>query len=249
MDGVQRWLEWRDVGLFGFTLTSPAVDAWVLPDVDDRAARRCFAREIEPILLQAHGWEALHASAVAGPDGAIAFCGTTGAGKSTTAYAMRARGFRQLADDHLVFSVDGSQPGGRPTIYPLSFEPNLRPKSVAHFESYEVHPTEGVEQEALPLAALVLLEQAPHLTAAVSITPVSPTRAFSEILPHAHAFDPADPAETERLTRSYLALVDQVPVFRVAYRPSFVVLDRLVDAIATLPELPKPSPVTEPRRR
>lgn len=62
-------------------------------------------------LFQQRGVLALHASAVAvGEDGAIGFLGESGAGKSTMAMAMNARGHRLLCDDVCVVldAPDGS---------------------------------------------------------------------------------------------------------------------------------------------
>jgi hypothetical protein len=52
-----------------------------------------------PAMLQSKGYVTLHGSAVVGPRGGLAFIGDKGAGKSTTAAAMTAIGYKILCDD------------------------------------------------------------------------------------------------------------------------------------------------------
>jgi hypothetical protein len=56
------------------------------------------------LVLRLRGVTCLHASAVAIGDRSIAFVGTTGAGKSTTAAAFARQGFRVLSDDIVALS-------------------------------------------------------------------------------------------------------------------------------------------------
>jgi hypothetical protein len=55
------------------------------------------------------GYEALHAGAIATPDGAIAIAAATGGGKSTLLAALLGRGAELMADDVLVLEPRGSQ--------------------------------------------------------------------------------------------------------------------------------------------
>lgn len=64
-----------------------------------------------------HGYEALHAGAVATPHGAIAIAAASGGGKSTLLSELLARGYALMADDVLVLESAGAGPGGgRPAI-------------------------------------------------------------------------------------------------------------------------------------
>jgi hypothetical protein len=63
----------------------------------------------------------------------------------------------------------------------------------------------------------------------VSLVPQA--RAFSEVLAHAHCFNPVDPAHSRRLAESYLGLVARVPVFMLEYRPGLQHLPRLTHAV------------------
>jgi hypothetical protein len=79
-DGTRVWVTWPD------RLTLDDVSAYLLGPVLG-------------VLLRLRGVTSLHASAVALADRAAVFVGRQGAGKSTTAAALLARGHRVLADD------------------------------------------------------------------------------------------------------------------------------------------------------
>ena len=81
---------------------------------------------------------------------------------------------------------------------------------------------------------VVILEQCATLSRPFSLDLVPAARAFSEMLPHAPCFDPGHAAETDRLTRHYLTLVERVPVHRFRYRPSFDTLPEIVAALSAL---------------
>lgn len=228
-----RWLSWEGLGLFRIGPDGPRVDAWPLPGLDAESFARRFAREVQPIVLQARGLEAMHASAVLAPAGALVICGRSHSGKSTLSYAFRGKGWRQLADDHVVLDFRG----GVAMVRPQPFTPSLRAPSAAYFGEKNAgeRPAAAPRQDAVRLAAVILLEQARELVEPLSIAPVAAARGFSDLLPHAHCFDPYDPAEQARLVNHYFALVHQAPVYTVRYRPSFALLGLLMKTIERLP--------------
>ena len=230
-----RWLVWHDLGLFriGSPRWPVVVEGWPVSGLTEDTFADRFVSEIQPILLQALGYEALHGSAVLLPTGVLAICGQSESGKSTLAYALAQKGRVQLADDHVIFDFRN----GLPAVISLPFHPHLRAPSVAHFGPAVVAPRAMAATNSLPLAAIVLLEQVPDLDAPFSIEAVAPGRAFSAVLPHAHCFDPHDPAETARLVDHYFAVVHHAPVYSVRYRPSFAFFDSLVRAVEELPLL------------
>jgi hypothetical protein len=66
------------------------------------------------VLCQQRGLLPLHASAIAGKSGVVAFLGNSGQGKSTLAAHLAQRGFRVLADD--VCLIDAAQAGAAMVI-------------------------------------------------------------------------------------------------------------------------------------
>jgi hypothetical protein len=68
--------------------------------------RHLLLNQVIPMVLNLRGQEALHASAIATPEGAVAFCGPSGAGKSTLAAIFQQGGTPLLTDDCLALSEE-----------------------------------------------------------------------------------------------------------------------------------------------
>ncbi|WP_144096684.1 hypothetical protein [Croceicoccus sediminis] len=130
-----------------------------------------LAGSIHSAVAAINGYTALHASAVEVDGKAIAFTGPPGAGKSTTAAAMRARGLAIVADDTLVVDMAGPHPMCLPGHKRLK----LWPDSVAMtgtpaFEQVsEDYPKIFAAEEPseidmpLPLGAIVTVEAGDEL--------------------------------------------------------------------------------------
>jgi hypothetical protein len=118
-------------------------------------------------LLQ--GYEALHASALAMPDGVIAITAATAGGKSTLLAELLGRGSALMADDVLVLEPRGTEPPLAQPAPPLMTVPAARLPALSvaqrteticsiedeHWIAVPVHPG------ALPLRALVVLDRQP----------------------------------------------------------------------------------------
>src|SRR5689334_9620303 len=85
--GSDHWIDWEGLGRFRFRRDGETVSVWPAPDVSPETITETFSRVLQPVVLQAMGRQALHASAAAGPTGVLAFCGRAGSGKSTIARA------------------------------------------------------------------------------------------------------------------------------------------------------------------
>lgn len=221
-------IDWRRVARFGFSRESREIRAWPVLGVSAEVVSDVFSR-LRPIILQALGWQALHASAAANATGAVAFCGKSHCGKSTLAFAMRGAGWRQLSDDALVLDIGAA--GAK--VCPLPFTTGLRPPSLSHFSNAHGSVSRldaQTPEEAVPLKALFLLRQHPRLDLP-RISPIARAQAFTAVLPHAHCFDEDDPNHMRRLVRDYFNLVDRVPIFALEYRPDFDRLPALIQAV------------------
>jgi len=98
-------LEWAKVGRFEIRGTSEIVFD-INPDVPPAIVKFPLLGTVMAVLLQVRGNLALHGSAVCIGDKGVGFLGDKGAGKSTTASAMVAKGYKLIADDLLTFSND-----------------------------------------------------------------------------------------------------------------------------------------------
>jgi hypothetical protein len=117
------------------------------------------------------GYEALHAGAIATPDGVIAIAAATGGGKSTLLAELLGRGSALMADDVLVLESRGTEaplahPAAPLMTIPAASIPMLSkgdsPRTISSLEderwiAVPVHP------EPLPLKALVVLDRRPGL--------------------------------------------------------------------------------------
>lgn len=229
-----HWIRWPGFASFRIDREGQ-VDAYPERSIDSARILDLFHRTIEPLALQALGWETLHASAVVMPRGLVGFCGECAAGKSTLAYGLSRGGYRQFADDSLVLHV--SSQGLRALELPFSVR--LRPQSAAHFDLTpdgqdprqvaEVPVRDAGRVSTEPLAALFVLSR---ITAGEPIVDqLTPSAAFRALLPHARCFDAKDPAVRRRVLEHYLALADLVPVYDLRFAAG---LDRLPAVLACI---------------
>jgi hypothetical protein len=230
-----RWMAWPCLATFRFAPHDPCITAFPDPYAPADIIWDTYRRSVLPMALQARGLEALHASAITGPTGVVAFCAASETGKSTIAFGLRRRGFPQWADDGVVFRAG---PEGA-TAFPLPFEARLRAGSrkifgsAAPLASRFQHngPGEQVHTAPAPLAALYLLERATAdaIDGPARIETVSPQDAFSALLVHAHVFNPLDQTRLAQMLRTYLELVARVPVFTIQFSPAHEHFNDLLD--------------------
>jgi hypothetical protein len=225
------WISWHGHGVFAFSLGSGDVRVWTEPERSPADVAHAFERVLQPVVLQAMDWEVLHAGAAVGPAGLVAFCGRSGVGKSTLSFAMEHKGWQQFADDSLVFRMEE----GAARAYPRPFVRRLRPASSEHFAQmgFELAaPFRPAQCGARSIAAVFLLCPDPSVSTP-RLSPIGGPQAFSELLSHAHCFDPDDRSQARRLVDSYSALAEQVPVVKLHYRPDLDQLAELVETVAT----------------
>src|SRR5262245_33174354 len=212
-----RWIDWPGLGAFSCSDQDTTVRGWPAADVSRDVFTDAFERIVQPLFLQGLGYQTLHASAVAGPSGALAFCGKRGSGKSTIGFALRARGWTQIADDALVISAIN----GDIVAHPLPFTPQLRESSFQYFAGTSKilpFPANQVGKPPVPLTAIFLLTQTPDAPGSAHAERLSRVRAFFELLPHAHNFDETDREAARALSEDYLTVAEKVPAIALTYR-------------------------------
>ena len=149
------------------------IRAHIPPDVPDAMVCASLLGTPMGVLLHYRGMPPLHASALAVGDRAVAIAGHRGAGKSTLARALLARGHRLLSDDQVVLDpltgrvlpgypgltlwADASVRAGDGTPDGLRISPQ--------FEKYHL-PFPGLHSDRpSPLALIVAMAANPDLTA------------------------------------------------------------------------------------
>ena len=91
-----------DLGYFDVSADGHAVTAWPVPGISEDTMQHLYLNQVLPLALSKQGRIVFHASAVDTGDGAIAFLGESGRGKSTLAASFAAGGQRFLTDDALL---------------------------------------------------------------------------------------------------------------------------------------------------
>ena len=172
-----------------------------------------------PFVLQALGSELLHASGVAAPAGALAFCGGSSAGKSTLAHRLARRGHEPLADDALMFE---------PTE--AGIDAIRIPFSVRVAGSADEVQASGSER--FPLSAVFVVEPSEDVDPGrPEVIALPHSAAFPLLLYHAHCFSFREEHRTRLMTDRYLKLAARVPAFRLRYRPDIDRLPVVLDAV------------------
>lgn len=204
-------------------------------------------RLLGPVLsywLERQGIPALHASAVALDQDAIAFLSCKEGGKTGLAAAFLQAGFPLLTDDVLPVEDAGSAFLARPGYPLMRMWPDEAAFFVPGWESLPtVHPTISKRRvpvgdggfgafhgEPLPLACLYIPERTPEGT--LEIQDVSPRDAVIELLRHSFSPRLVEAAGLGPRRLDFFArLAMQVPVRRLRYPSGFNRLPEVVEMI------------------
>jgi hypothetical protein len=166
VDQVQFF--WKEAGKF---LIKDGREILIEPEpgVEERVLRLFILGPALALLLYQRGLLILHSSAIAVNDGAIAFLGEAGGGKSTTAAAFHKRGYRVVADDVVAVRLDAEPPIVFPSFPRLKIWPETATFLGDDLASLaELHPTmakrgrqvaEAFSKNPLPLRRIYVLAE------------------------------------------------------------------------------------------
>ncbi|MDQ3586759.1 MAG: hypothetical protein M3375_00165 [Actinomycetota bacterium] len=202
-------------------------------DFDEPSWQRFLLDSVLLKASDAHGFEALHASAVEGPAGVLAFAAGSGGGKSSIAAELARRGHRFFADDVLALArVDGqvhayiSPPlmnlplAGAETPPPAQIGVALAAFDDEAWVAVRAHAT-----EPRPVARIYLLARQAGLGLGLDLLQPSPMH----LIPHVLTGGGPD----ERMTSRFELLGDlaaQSPIYRLS-APLEVGVAQLVDLV------------------
>ncbi|MCC7097652.1 MAG: hypothetical protein IT472_10775 [Thermomonas sp.] len=193
-----------------------------------------------PRLLAGRGHLVAHASVVQLSQGAVAFIGRSGWGKSTLAALLHRRGFPALCDDCALFERQGdtvyaipSYPGLR--LFEDSIEQSLGTETLfspVSDYSYKQRIIEIGRDAALegprPLAAICVLGAPDPAITIPSIAPISAAAACMAIIEHGFRLDPSDSTLTARQLAQASAVAHAVSAYALTYPRDFASQDALV---------------------
>ena len=232
VDG-KHWMHLPGVASFRFSSSGNKVEAFAAPSAYREWIVDAYHRTVVPIVLQLHGFEVLHASAIRTRAGVVALCGVKETGKSTLAYALAQRGHSLWTDDAVVLRAEET------SVETLSvpFSLRLRPASASFFGQAKLPPRRA-EAEPLrlapePLTAICVLERVaePPGDGAVQADRLVSADAFTAVLAHAYCFSLRDSVRKQRMMEQYLHVVREVPIFRVRFQTGLENLPAIVDAL------------------
>jgi hypothetical protein len=190
------------------------------------------------LALHQRGVFALHASAVAIDGRAMVFVGPKGAGKSTLAAALSARGHTLLSDDVVALDLpDDGAPQLRPgptnlNLWPDSaaatgYDPGALSRIWSRSAKLAQWIPEGEASAPVPLGAIFVLassESSPQI-----LPRLSPIDAFAQLVGHTHAFRwISDKRCLPRHLEQCRSVLRSVPVFRLERGQSLDSLETLV---------------------
>jgi hypothetical protein len=245
-DQADWWAQYADLpdgssyrrwtGLFEFVVMPDArrIHARKLSDTHDEALLAYLLVDALSFSMVRLGWEPLHATAVLTANGAAAFLGASGDGKSTLAALFLHGGSRLLTDDMLILTGGGdeaflAQPG--PPRIKLYREIATRlfgagyqgvPMNAATEKLIIPLDQEQTVSAPYPLKTLYLIhgEPAPGSKAPREpvITRLSPAEALPRILGGMAGHCPSGPDRLRRQFDFVTRLVARVPIKTLSYR-------------------------------
>jgi hypothetical protein len=251
-DGARYAIRFPELAEFLVEMPPRRISCHPAPGTEGYTIRHLLIDQVVPRVLALDGSLVLHASAVATDEGALAFVGPSGYGKSSLAAGFVTGGARPLADDFLVLSE------GDDRFAVLPAYPGLRlwPDSAAFFGGAVEGPVSENNDKvrvdlgrrldrtaAVPLRALVVLSETwlEYGTECVVVR-MTPREAYMAVYPQAFRMERSgrdrQVAELDRFSRlvssttvlrlDYHRAYDQIPAVRAA-------LLAALDALGTPP--------------
>jgi hypothetical protein len=185
--GEEAYLFWDEVGAF-LVREGKEIVVDALPGVKEQVLRLPLLGTVLSAAIQQRGFLPLHASAVAIDGRAVAFLGPRGAGKSTMAAALYARGHDLISDDSVVVDIAGSAP---PLVMPgfpqlklfpaaaakLGYDIQALPRLIPNFEKRSCR-ADRFYREAIPLHRIYVLDRGP----VIEIEPLGSQEAIIKLI-------------------------------------------------------------------
>ncbi len=188
--------------------------------------------QVLPRVLSQRGRAVIHASGALLPDGAVAFLGESGWGKSTLAASFHQQGMPLLTDDCLLLNLAGEQVSCMPTYAGLRLWPDMvstlfedapRLAPMASHSSKQRLFLDDYQQrnakQALPIQGIYVL--APPVQQVkptpVVITPLSQREALFELFKHSFQLDITDLRRIQQVFIFFSRIVKIIPFFRLDF--------------------------------
>jgi hypothetical protein len=196
--------------------------------------RHLLLDQVLPLMLSHQGWCVLHAAAVETPEGAAAFLGSAGRGKSTMTASLAAAGLAAITDDTLMLTAPVNGPVTAHPAYPSlrmwpesaeavfgrAFTSDGRVSDLN--DKVRIGPSGGLHfcGSAMPLRTLYVLTPDTEIDCP-RIEAISPRDRVMEVVRHSFVLDWK---RTDGLRSGFAALgrvADRVAVRRLRFRHDY----------------------------
>lgn len=216
-------------------------------ETPSETVRHLLLDQVLPLVLSSRGHLVLHGSAVAAPEGTIAFVGDSGSGKSTLASSFTEDGMAVLTDDCLLLeekegclTAIPSYPGVRlwPSIAYAMLGKRRPLAEVAHYsEKKRVNRSAGIRFSNQPAKLRRMYFLAPREEsgpiANVGITPLSSRDLVVELVKYTYLMDVTDRLRLRREFERLSRIATQPLFYRLSFPRDFSRLPEVRRAILT----------------
>jgi hypothetical protein len=234
------WLAAARVPAGGYLVRVPALADFLIDDAgrgvrvvrkadtSDDTLRHVLLDLILPLLMTHRGDLVLHASGAVTGSGALLFIARSGAGKSTIAAALGARGARVVADDAIAVRRDGNG------LVAIGAYSGLRlwPDAPSTGAKRRIGPGDSsIPFAPMPVrvAGIYILE--PSSSQAIRMDPLSSREAVMALVANSYVLDCCDRDGLQRQLDHAVACVHAVPLRRLAFPHDPDRLDELCHAL------------------
>lgn len=238
-DGDDIYLSWLELGTFRVR-AGREIAIYPAIGVPESALRPPILGICMAVLLHQRGLLVMHASASVVGEGAIAFLGDKGWGKSTTNAALHKRGHAFITDDILSVDLQSSQPVVYPAfpqmkLWPsavtaLGDDPKKLPKLLPHLEKRQHLFESAFAQQSVPVKALYVLGKGSEL----SIQPLPQQEILGHLFRHSYSGrcgkDLLQHGETAHFLQC-MTLAKKVPTYQLQRPSNLGELDAIAQAI------------------
>jgi hypothetical protein len=216
-DGIQFWMDQHGTKLWA---------SWPSESSVEEAATYLLG-PVLGLLLRFRGVTCLHASAIAIDDSVIAFVGSEGAGKSTTAAAFARVGYAVVSDDVVALAERGegflvSPAYPQVCLWPESVKilygsADALPPLTPNWEKRRLALGNGelrFQETALPLRAIYLLDDL-RGTPGSHVEGIAPQEGFLSLVANSYATNMLDSEMRAKEFKTLSDLVSRVPIRRL----------------------------------
>jgi len=239
--GGDYLLRFPDLADFEVSADGTEVIAYPVAETDEATVEHLYINQLVPLALSRQGRPSFHASVVTVPDGAVAFLGKTGMGKSTLAAAFALADAAFLTDDSLIVDERDDQCLAMPShaslrlwedsVDALVSDDAARAASISYSSKARLLAGDALAFGNAPVRLLAAYELAAEQPEDISIRPLSGAERQMAWVGNSFLLDIEDRDLLAQHFDWTHRIASQVPTFSLDYVRDYGMLDDVRDAI------------------